>query len=306
MNGCFQYQNGKSHGKQPLQHRSKTILNINIRKILTYSKQKQNFGNTCRGGPWFTFVVVSPFTINLLRKSCYVIPVFLGGLQHMNWFLVIFNEEIWSRYALVEWIRLVSQESTVTLYCCSFLCSYFTNIKMFVFVGVASNALRQPYLWLTIILTVGISLLPVICIQFLYKTIWPSDGDKVRSPSLLWSSFSFENHFFPQLILNTYFTSYTRSRETGRSTRRSWRRRRGEQKLQRSNVAGDPGAPPMPSLTLEATLTSSPLGAAYAGARRPEVEPRIASERFHKEKLRTSEMQGRRRENRSITLLLKW
>uniref|UniRef100_A0AAY4EPT9 Phospholipid-transporting ATPase n=1 Tax=Denticeps clupeoides TaxID=299321 RepID=A0AAY4EPT9_9TELE len=32
----------------------------------------------------------------------------------------------------------------------------------FKFTGVASNALRQPYLWLTIILTVGISLLPVI------------------------------------------------------------------------------------------------------------------------------------------------
>ena len=46
--------------------------------------------------------------------------------------------------------------------------------------GTASNALRQPYLWLTIILTVGISLLPVICIQFLSKTIWPSVGDKVR------------------------------------------------------------------------------------------------------------------------------
>ncbi|XP_036385778.1 phospholipid-transporting ATPase IC [Megalops cyprinoides] len=50
----------------------------------------------------------------------------------------------------------------------------------FTFTGVASNALRQPYLWLTIILTVGISLLPVICIQFLHKTIWPSEGDKVQ------------------------------------------------------------------------------------------------------------------------------
>uniref|UniRef100_A0A4W6CT01 Phospholipid-transporting ATPase n=1 Tax=Lates calcarifer TaxID=8187 RepID=A0A4W6CT01_LATCA len=50
----------------------------------------------------------------------------------------------------------------------------------FTFTGVASNALRQPYLWLTIILTVGISLLPVICIQFLHKTIWPSVGDKVQ------------------------------------------------------------------------------------------------------------------------------
>ncbi|KAL6097333.1 atp8b1 [Pungitius sinensis] len=50
----------------------------------------------------------------------------------------------------------------------------------FTFTGAASNALRQPYLWLTIILTVGISLLPVICIQFLHKSIWPSVGDKIQ------------------------------------------------------------------------------------------------------------------------------
>ncbi|KAM7369358.1 hypothetical protein PAMP_013632 [Pampus punctatissimus] len=50
----------------------------------------------------------------------------------------------------------------------------------FTFTGAASNALRQPYLWLTIILTVGISQLPIICIQFLHKTIWPSVGDKVQ------------------------------------------------------------------------------------------------------------------------------
>ncbi|XP_057674978.1 phospholipid-transporting ATPase IC [Corythoichthys intestinalis] len=52
--------------------------------------------------------------------------------------------------------------------------------REFTFTGAASNALRQPYLWLTIILTVGISLLPVICIQFLHKIIWPSVGDKVQ------------------------------------------------------------------------------------------------------------------------------
>ncbi|XP_070706126.1 phospholipid-transporting ATPase IC [Pempheris klunzingeri] len=52
--------------------------------------------------------------------------------------------------------------------------------SVFTFTGAASNALRQPYLWLTIILTVAISLLPVICIQFLHKTIWPSVGDKVQ------------------------------------------------------------------------------------------------------------------------------
>ncbi|CAB1319100.1 unnamed protein product [Coregonus sp. 'balchen'] len=65
--------------------------------------------------------------------------------------------------------------------CFAVLCSiaiYFGI--MFDIHRVAPNALRQTYLWLTIILTVGISLLPVIFIQFLYKTIWPSVGDKVQ------------------------------------------------------------------------------------------------------------------------------
>uniref|UniRef100_A0A665W7K0 Phospholipid-transporting ATPase n=1 Tax=Echeneis naucrates TaxID=173247 RepID=A0A665W7K0_ECHNA len=56
--------------------------------------------------------------------------------------------------------------------------------SVFTFTGAASNALRQPYLWLTIILTVGISLLPVVCIQFLHKTIRPSVGDKLRYADL--------------------------------------------------------------------------------------------------------------------------
>uniref|UniRef100_A0A8C6KSV6 Phospholipid-transporting ATPase n=1 Tax=Nothobranchius furzeri TaxID=105023 RepID=A0A8C6KSV6_NOTFU len=64
--------------------------------------------------------------------------------------------------------------------------------SIFTFTGAAPNALRQPYLWLTIILTVGMSLLPVICIQFLYKTIWPSVGDKVRPTT---STFSLVESF---------------------------------------------------------------------------------------------------------------
>ncbi|VFV36001.1 probable phospholipid-transporting [Lynx pardinus] len=48
----------------------------------------------------------------------------------------------------------------------------------FQFTGTASNALRQPYIWLTIILTVAVCLLPVVAIRFLSMTIWPSESDK--------------------------------------------------------------------------------------------------------------------------------
>ncbi|XP_006837581.1 PREDICTED: probable phospholipid-transporting ATPase IC [Chrysochloris asiatica] len=50
----------------------------------------------------------------------------------------------------------------------------------FQFTGTASNALRQPYLWLTIILTVAVCLLPVVAIRFLSMTIWPSESDKIQ------------------------------------------------------------------------------------------------------------------------------
>ncbi|XP_015267619.1 PREDICTED: phospholipid-transporting ATPase IC [Gekko japonicus] len=50
----------------------------------------------------------------------------------------------------------------------------------FQFTGTASNALRQPYLWLTIILTIAFCLLPVIALRFLTMTIWPSESDKIQ------------------------------------------------------------------------------------------------------------------------------
>ncbi|XP_061471283.1 phospholipid-transporting ATPase IC isoform X2 [Rhineura floridana] len=50
----------------------------------------------------------------------------------------------------------------------------------FQFTGTASNALRQPYLWLTIILSVALCLLPVVALRFLTMTIWPSESDKIQ------------------------------------------------------------------------------------------------------------------------------
>ncbi|XP_011827134.1 PREDICTED: phospholipid-transporting ATPase IC [Mandrillus leucophaeus] len=52
--------------------------------------------------------------------------------------------------------------------------------SIFQFTGTASNALRQPYIWLTIILTVAVCLLPVVAIRFLSMTIWPSESDKIQ------------------------------------------------------------------------------------------------------------------------------
>ncbi|XP_043370241.1 phospholipid-transporting ATPase IC isoform X1 [Dermochelys coriacea] len=50
----------------------------------------------------------------------------------------------------------------------------------FQFTGTAPNALRQPYLWLTILLSVAICLLPVVALRFLSMTIWPSTSDKIQ------------------------------------------------------------------------------------------------------------------------------
>ncbi|XP_039400743.1 phospholipid-transporting ATPase IC isoform X1 [Mauremys reevesii] len=50
----------------------------------------------------------------------------------------------------------------------------------FQFTGTAPNALRQPYLWLTILLSVAVCLLPVVALRFLSMTIWPSESDKIQ------------------------------------------------------------------------------------------------------------------------------
>ncbi|XP_065516781.1 phospholipid-transporting ATPase IC-like [Lathamus discolor] len=49
----------------------------------------------------------------------------------------------------------------------------------FQFTGTAPNALRQPYLWLTMILSVAICLLPIVAQRFLATTIRPSESDRV-------------------------------------------------------------------------------------------------------------------------------
>uniref|UniRef100_A0A8C4UBR9 Phospholipid-transporting ATPase n=1 Tax=Falco tinnunculus TaxID=100819 RepID=A0A8C4UBR9_FALTI len=50
----------------------------------------------------------------------------------------------------------------------------------FHFTGTAPNALRQPYLWLTMILSIAICLLPVVAQRFLSMTIWPSESDRIQ------------------------------------------------------------------------------------------------------------------------------
>ncbi|XP_026721717.1 phospholipid-transporting ATPase IC isoform X2 [Athene cunicularia] len=50
----------------------------------------------------------------------------------------------------------------------------------FQFTGTAPNALRQPYLWLTMILSIAICLLPVVAWHFLSMTIWPSESDRIQ------------------------------------------------------------------------------------------------------------------------------
>uniref|UniRef100_A0A8B9TIT3 Phospholipid-transporting ATPase n=1 Tax=Anas platyrhynchos TaxID=8839 RepID=A0A8B9TIT3_ANAPL len=52
--------------------------------------------------------------------------------------------------------------------------------------GTAPNALRQPYLWLTMALTIAVCLLPVVAQRFLSMTIWPSESDRVSKEEEQW------------------------------------------------------------------------------------------------------------------------
>ncbi|KAM4707629.1 phospholipid-transporting ATPase IC-like [Discoglossus pictus] len=48
------------------------------------------------------------------------------------------------------------------------------------FTGAAQKTLRQPYIWLTIIVTAAICLLPAVVLKFVLKTIRPSKCDKIQ------------------------------------------------------------------------------------------------------------------------------
>ncbi|NWR39145.1 AT8B1 ATPase, partial [Tachuris rubrigastra] len=58
--------------------------------------------------------------------------------------------------------------------------SFVTHFLFCLFPGTAPNALRQPYLWLTMILSIAICLLPVVAQRFLSMTVWPSESDKIQ------------------------------------------------------------------------------------------------------------------------------
>lgn len=45
--------------------------------------------------------------------------------------------------------------------------------------GTARNSLNQPNVWLTILLTIFLCVLPVVAIRFVYLLLWPSVTDKV-------------------------------------------------------------------------------------------------------------------------------
>lgn len=46
--------------------------------------------------------------------------------------------------------------------------------------GVASSCLRQPTIWLTLLLTFALCMLPSLALRFLQVLLWPSVSDKVR------------------------------------------------------------------------------------------------------------------------------
>ncbi|XP_058998420.1 phospholipid-transporting ATPase FetA-like [Mustela lutreola] len=65
------------------------------------------------------------------------------------------------------------------------LCLMFPNV--FQFLGVARNTLNLPQMWLIIILSVVLCILPVIGYRFLKPLFWPADVDKIMNRIHLWT-----------------------------------------------------------------------------------------------------------------------
>ncbi|KAF7667763.1 hypothetical protein LDENG_00046630 [Lucifuga dentata] len=54
----------------------------------------------------------------------------------------------------------------------------FTSV--FPFIGTARNSLNQPNVWLTILLTSILCIVPVVAFRFILIQLWPTINDKVR------------------------------------------------------------------------------------------------------------------------------
>ncbi|KAJ8414854.1 hypothetical protein AAFF_G00023770 [Aldrovandia affinis] len=106
----------------------------------------------------------------LLAQTCLVIAVCLQMGLDMAYWTVVNQVFVWGSLAMYFAV-------TFTFYSNGM---YLIFTASFPFIGTARNSLSQPSVWLTILLTTMLCVLPVVAYRFLFILLRPTINDKVR------------------------------------------------------------------------------------------------------------------------------
>uniref|UniRef100_A0A8C7DFF7 Phospholipid-transporting ATPase n=1 Tax=Oncorhynchus kisutch TaxID=8019 RepID=A0A8C7DFF7_ONCKI len=106
----------------------------------------------------------------LLAQTCLVITVCIQLCLDMSYWTVVNHFFVWGSLAMYFTV-------TFTMYSNG---TYLIFPASFPFIGTARNSLNQPNVWLTILLTSILCVLPVLAYRFLLIQLRPTINDKVR------------------------------------------------------------------------------------------------------------------------------
>ncbi|XP_075885168.1 phospholipid-transporting ATPase ID-like [Nelusetta ayraudi] len=106
----------------------------------------------------------------VLAQTCLLVVVSVQLCLDTNYWTAVNQFFIWGSLAAYFAVTFTMCSNGI----------YFILTSAFPFVGTAGNSLNQPNVWLTILLTIFLCVLPVVAIRFVYLLLWPSVTDKVR------------------------------------------------------------------------------------------------------------------------------
>ncbi|XP_048847399.1 probable phospholipid-transporting ATPase IM isoform X1 [Brienomyrus brachyistius] len=106
----------------------------------------------------------------LLAQTCLLIAVCIQLGLEMTYWTAVTHFFVWGSLAIYFAITFTTYSNGMFL--------IFTSA--FPFIGVARNTLNQPNVWLTILLTTILCVLPVVAYRFLLMQLQPTINDKVR------------------------------------------------------------------------------------------------------------------------------
>lgn len=106
----------------------------------------------------------------MLGQTCLLLVVSLQLCLDTNYWTAVNQFFVWGTLAVYFAVTFTMDTKDI----------YFIMTSGFPFIGSARNSLNQPNVWLTILLTTSLCILPVVATRFTFLLLCPTVTDKVR------------------------------------------------------------------------------------------------------------------------------